>query len=53
MVGLYSAGLSFSGAISAGPTVPLEDLFGGDWRLAVAVWGIGALVAAVTLLGLG
>jgi MFS transporter, CP family, cyanate transporter len=46
MVGLYSVGLSLSGATAAGLTVPIEDLFGGDWRPAVAIWGIGALFAA-------
>ncbi|HVX32876.1 MAG TPA: MFS transporter [Solirubrobacterales bacterium] len=45
MVGLYSVGLSLSGAISAGLTVPVEDLFGIGWRLAVALWGIFAVLA--------
>jgi MFS transporter, CP family, cyanate transporter len=45
MVGLYSVGLSLSGAISAGLTVPVEDLFNIGWRPAVAVWGIFAVLA--------
>lgn len=47
MVGLYSVGLSLSGAISAGLTVPVEDLFGIGWRPAVAVWGVFAVLAAL------
>lgn len=47
MVGLYSLGISLSGAISAGLTVPLEHLFGIGWRPAVAVWGIFAVFAAL------
>ncbi len=47
MVGLYSVGLSLSGAISAGLTVPVEHLFGIGWRPAVAVWGIFAILALV------
>ena len=47
MVGLYSVGLSLSGAISAGLTVPVEDLFGIGWRPAIAVWGIFAVLALV------
>ncbi len=47
MVALYSIGLSFSGAISAGLTVPVENLFHIGWRPAVAVWGIFAVLAAL------
>jgi CP family cyanate transporter-like MFS transporter len=47
MVGLYSVGLSLSGAISAGLTVPVEHLFGIGWRPAVAIWGIFAVLALV------
>lgn len=47
MVALYSVGLSLSGAISAGLTVPVEDLFGIGWRPAVAIWGIFAVLALV------
>jgi CP family cyanate transporter-like MFS transporter len=47
MVGLYSVGLSLSGAIAAGLTVPVEDLFGIGWRPAVAIWGVFAILAAV------
>lgn len=45
MVGLYSVGLSLSGAISAGLTVPLEHLFDLGWRPAIALWGIFAVLA--------
>jgi MFS transporter, CP family, cyanate transporter len=47
MVGLYSVGLSLSGAISAGLTVPAEHLFGIGWRPAVAIWGLFAVLALV------
>jgi CP family cyanate transporter-like MFS transporter len=47
MVGLYSLGISLSGAISAGLTVPVEHLFGIGWRPAVAFWGIFAVIAAL------
>jgi CP family cyanate transporter-like MFS transporter len=47
MVGLYSVGLSLSGAISAGLTVPVEHLFGIGWRPAIAIWGIFAVLALV------
>ncbi len=45
MVGLYSVGLSLSGAIAAGLTVPAKDLLGIGWRPAVAIWGIFAVLA--------
>ncbi|MGH2939015.1 MAG: CynX/NimT family MFS transporter [Solirubrobacterales bacterium] len=47
MVGLYSVGLSLSGAISAGLTVPAEHLFDIGWRPAIAIWGIFAVLALV------
>jgi CP family cyanate transporter-like MFS transporter len=47
MVGLYSVGLSLSGAISAGLTVPVEHLFGIGWRPAIAIWGVFAVLALV------
>jgi CP family cyanate transporter-like MFS transporter len=47
MVGLYSVGLSLSGAISAGLTVPAEDLFNIGWRPAVGIWGIFAVLALI------
>jgi CP family cyanate transporter-like MFS transporter len=45
MVGFYSLGISLSGAISAGLTVPLEHLFDIGWRPAVAIWGAFAVLA--------
>jgi CP family cyanate transporter-like MFS transporter len=47
MVGLYSVGLSLSGAISAGLTVPVEHLFDISWRPAVAIWGIFGVLAVL------
>lgn len=47
MVGLYSLGISLSGAISAGLTVPLEHVLDIGWRPAVALWGIVAVIAAL------
>jgi CP family cyanate transporter-like MFS transporter len=47
MVALYSVGLSLSGAISAGLTVPVEHLFDVGWRPAIAIWGIFAVLAVL------
>lgn len=46
MTGVYSVGLSGGAALAAGLTVPIEDLVG-DWRLALALWALPALIAAV------
>ena len=47
MMGLYTMSLCLGVALSAGLTVPLKDIFGGDWRPALAAWGLFALLAAV------
>ena len=50
MMGLYSMSLCLGAALAAGATVPLEELLGGDWRHALAVWGVFALVGALAWL---
>jgi MFS transporter, CP family, cyanate transporter len=47
MIALYSLSLSLAAAITAGLTVPFEDLTGLDWRGAIAVWGAFAVIALV------
>ena len=47
MMGLYTTALCLGAALAAGASVPLRDLFGGDWRPALAVWALLAVVAAV------
>jgi CP family cyanate transporter-like MFS transporter len=50
MTGVYSVGLSGGAALAAGLTVPVEDVVGGDWRLALALWALPAVLAAVVWL---
>ncbi|HEY4281020.1 MAG TPA: MFS transporter [Conexibacter sp.] len=50
MTGVYSAGLSVGGSLSAGLAVPIEDAFNGNWHIALAIWALPALVAAVAWL---
>ena len=45
MTGVYSIGLSGGGALAAGLTVPIERWVGGDWRLALGLWALPALIA--------
>ena len=47
MIAVYALALSLGGTIPAGLTIPIEELIGGGWRPAVAVWGIAALIALV------
>lgn len=49
MTGVYSVGLSGGAALAAGLTVPIEEWVG-DWRLALALWALPALLAAVVWL---
>ena len=46
MTGLYTMSLCLGVALAAGATVPLKNLFGGDWRPALAAWALLALLAA-------
>lgn len=50
VTGLYSVGLSGGAALAAGLTVPIEEWVGGNWRLALALWALPALLAAVVWL---
>ncbi|MHB1468019.1 MAG: CynX/NimT family MFS transporter [Solirubrobacteraceae bacterium] len=45
MIALYSASLSIGAAVSAGLTLPIERASGIGWRPALAVWGLGAVLA--------
>jgi MFS transporter, CP family, cyanate transporter len=46
-MGVYSTALFLSAAIADGLTVPLLPLAGGQWRLALALWTIPAVVACL------
>ena len=47
MTGLYSMTLSGGAAAAAALTIPIDDALGGDWRLALASWGLCATVAVL------
>jgi CP family cyanate transporter-like MFS transporter len=50
MTSVYSTSLGISAAFAAGVSVPLTQLAGIDWRGALAVWAIPALLAGVAWL---
>jgi MFS transporter, CP family, cyanate transporter len=50
MMGVYSAALSAGAALATGVTVPIEHAAHGSWRLALAAWGIPAVLAAIVWL---
>ena len=45
VMGAYSAALNIGAAAAAGLTVPIGTALGGDWRVALASWGVLALAA--------
>ncbi len=45
MTGLYSVSLNVGATAAAATTVPLTNLFGGDWRLGLASWAVVAALA--------
>ena len=47
MTGLYTMALSLGAALASGITVPIKQLAGGDWRVALAFWMLPALLAAL------
>nr|WP_308192929.1 MFS transporter [Mycobacterium sp. PSTR-4-N] len=47
MTGLYSMTLSGGAAAAAALTIPIDGALGGNWRLALASWGVFAAVALV------
>jgi CP family cyanate transporter-like MFS transporter len=47
MIALYALSLSLGAMIPAGLTIPIEDLTGAGWRLAIAGWGVVAVIALV------
>nr|WP_157226564.1 MFS transporter [Gordonia soli] len=50
MTGFYSMTLSGGAAVTSGATVPIANALGGDWRLALASWGLLAVVGIVVWL---
>ncbi|MDO8187421.1 MFS transporter [Conexibacter sp. JD483] len=50
MSGVHSVGLSGGAALAAGLTVPIEHWVGGSWRVALALWAIPAILAAIVWL---
>lgn len=47
MIAFYALSLSLGAMIPAGLTIPLEDLTGAGWRVAIAAWGVVAVIALV------
>lgn len=47
MMGLFSMSISAGGALAAGITVPVARAAGLDWRAALGLWGLFALLALV------
>ncbi|POZ61035.1 CynX/NimT family MFS transporter [Chromobacterium alticapitis] len=45
MTGVYTMALCLGAALAAGLTVPLAERFGHDWRPALALWSLPALLA--------
>jgi MFS transporter, CP family, cyanate transporter len=46
LTGAFSMALTMGAAVAAALAVPLQDLFGGSWAAALAVWALPALAAA-------
>jgi len=47
MTSLYSVSLSGGATIAAGLTVPLQHALGVDWRIAIGLWGVPAVIAVL------
>ncbi len=47
MTALYSVALSGGAAIAAGLTVPIGHVLGVGWRIAIALWGLPAVMAVL------
>lgn len=45
LMALYTAGLSLGPALAAGLTIPLGELLGGGWRIALSWWAVLPLLA--------
>ena len=50
MMSLYSVALQTGAAAAAGLSAPVRDAFGIEWRSALALWGVPAVVAAAAWL---
>jgi CP family cyanate transporter-like MFS transporter len=49
MMGLYVTSICLGIAAASGLTVPLQRCLGGSWSLALATWGLPAMIAAALL----
>jgi CP family cyanate transporter-like MFS transporter len=47
MTALFSVALAGGAAVAAGLTVPLEHATGIDWRIAISLWGVFAVLAVI------
>lgn len=47
MTGAYAAVIGLGASLSAGLTVPLTNMLGGNWRVGTGVWGLLSAAAAV------
>jgi|SRR5579863_3283454 len=47
MTALYSVALSGGATIAAGLTVPIQHALGVDWRVAIALWAVPAMIAVL------
>lgn len=52
MTGLFTMAIAASGAIVAALVVPIEEIFDTDWRVALGVWALPALLVALAWAGL-
>jgi CP family cyanate transporter-like MFS transporter len=50
MTGLYSAAITAGGGLGAGVTVPIARAAGLDWRAALGMWGLFAVIATLAWL---
>lgn len=50
MMGLYSTALFVGASLASGATIPLLHAVGDDWRLALGLWAVPAVVALVVWL---
>lgn len=47
MTGVYTMALCLGAAVAAGLTVPVQIIFNGNWRPALAIWALPAVLAAL------
>jgi MFS transporter, CP family, cyanate transporter len=49
MMGLYTMMICIGPALSAATAVPFQQVLGGSWQLVLIIWGLPALVGALTV----